>query len=50
MFSETKKRLQNRIGVSDKDFAKIKFAVTNTKTMDVKYLEDGNIVFCLGCF
>ena len=41
-FSETKKRLQARIGVSDKDFAKYRFALIQVATFkQPSYIEDG---------
>lgn len=41
-FSETKKRLQARIGVSDKDFAKYRFALIQQATFkQPSYIEDG---------
>lgn len=43
MFSETKKRLQNRAGFSDKDFAKVKFTIVK-KEFDVKPIEDGILI------
>ncbi|KAJ3300789.1 hypothetical protein HK104_003759 [Borealophlyctis nickersoniae] len=46
MFSETKKRLQRRMSMNDKEFAKIKWAyVTGIGTFaKTKYLEDGDIL------
>ena len=44
-FSETKKRLQARIGVSDKDFAKYRFALIQQATFkQPSYIEDGGHV------
>ena len=41
-FSETKRRLQARIGVSDKDFAKYRFALIQVATFkQPSYIEDG---------
>jgi hypothetical protein len=41
-FSDTKKRLQARIGVSDKDFAKYRFALIQVATFkQPSYIEDG---------
>lgn len=41
-FSETKKRLQVRIGASDKDFAKFRFALIQVATFkQPSYIEDG---------
>ena len=41
-FSDTKKRLQARIGVSDKDFAKYRFALIQQATFkQPSYIEDG---------
>jgi ubiquitin carboxyl-terminal hydrolase 7 len=41
-FADTKKRLQARIGVSDKDFAKYKFALIQVATFkQPSYIEDG---------
>lgn len=41
-FSETKKRLQARIGVSDKDFTKYRFALIQVATFkQPSYIEDG---------
>jgi hypothetical protein len=41
MFAETKKRLQNRIGMSDKDFAKVKFSVILSREIDPRVVEEG---------
>ena len=44
-FSETKKRLQARIGVSDKDFAKYRFALIQVATFkQPSYIEDGTYI------
>ena len=44
-FSETKKRLQARIGVSDKDFAKYRFALIQVATFkQTSYIEDGTCI------
>ena len=41
-FSETKKRLQARIGVTDKDFTKYRFALIQVATFkQPSYIEDG---------
>ena len=41
-FSETKKRLQARIGVSDKDLARYRFAIIQVATFkQPSYIEDG---------
>ena len=41
-FHDTKKRLQARIGVSDKDFAKYRFALIQVATFkQPSYIEDG---------
>ena len=41
-FSETKKRLQARIGVSDKDLAKFRFALIQVATFkQPSHIEDG---------
>lgn len=41
-FSETKKRLQVRIGVPDKEFAKYRFALIQVATFkQPSYIEDG---------
>lgn len=41
-FAETKKRLQARIGVPDKDFAKFRFALIQVATFkQPSYIEDG---------
>lgn len=41
-FSETKKRLQHRLGVSDKDFSRFKFALIQMATFkQPSYIEDG---------
>jgi ubiquitin carboxyl-terminal hydrolase 7 len=50
-FSETKKRLQARIGVSDKDLAKYRFALIQVSTFkQPSYIEDGASFrpFCSG--
>lgn len=45
-FAETKKRLQERIGVSDKDFAKYRFALIQVATFkQPSYIEDGKQLF-----
>lgn len=47
-FSETKKRLQARIGVSDKDFAKYRFALIQHATFkQPSYIEDGRLISTL---
>ena len=47
-FSETKKRLQARIGVSDKDLAKYRFALIQVSTFkQPSYIEDG--MYCFLC-
>jgi ubiquitin carboxyl-terminal hydrolase 7 len=44
-FSETKKRLQNRLGVSDKDFSRFRFALIQMATFkQPSYIEDGPYV------
>jgi len=44
-FSETKKRLQQRLGVSDKDFSRFKFALIQMATFkQPSYIEDGSYV------
>lgn len=41
-FVDTKRRLQARIGVSDKDFAKYRFALIQVATFkQPSYIEDG---------
>lgn len=41
-FADTKKRLQARIGASDKDFAKYRFALIQVATFkQPSYIEDG---------
>lgn len=41
-FADTKKRLQARIGVSDKDLAKYRFALIQVSTFkQPSYIEDG---------
>ena len=41
-FVDTKKRLQARLGVSDKDFAKYRFALIQFSTFkQPSYIEDG---------
>ncbi|CAL1704393.1 unnamed protein product [Somion occarium] len=45
-FSETKKRLQARIGVSDKDFAKYRFALIQAATFkQPSYIEDDDTIY-----
>ena len=45
-FSETKKRLQARLGVSDKDLAKYRFALIQVSTFkQPSYIEDGMYYF-----
>ncbi|KAJ3080058.1 hypothetical protein HK102_003345, partial [Quaeritorhiza haematococci] len=44
MFSETKKRLQARLGMNDKDFGKVKFAWVPHTGAKWRYLEDDDIV------
>ncbi|RPD80183.1 cysteine proteinase [Lentinus tigrinus ALCF2SS1-7] len=45
-FSETKKRLQARIGVSDKDFAKYRFALIQVATFkQPSYIEDEDTIY-----
>ncbi|OSC99045.1 cysteine proteinase [Trametes coccinea BRFM310] len=45
-FSETKKRLQARIGVSDKDFAKYRFALIQHATFkQPSYIEDEDTIY-----
>ncbi|KDQ60693.1 hypothetical protein JAAARDRAFT_31668 [Jaapia argillacea MUCL 33604] len=45
-FSETKKRLQTRIGVSDKDFAKYRFALVQVATFkQPSYIEDDDTIY-----
>lgn len=42
-FSETKKRLQHRLGVPDKDFSRFKFALIQSATFkQPSYIEDGS--------
>jgi ubiquitin carboxyl-terminal hydrolase 7 len=48
MFSETKKRLQNRVGMSDKDFAKVKFSIILSRELDPKAIEEGECFFDKG--
>jgi hypothetical protein len=44
-FADTKKRLQARIGVSDKDLAKYRFALIQVVTFkQPSYIEDGDFV------
>ena len=46
-FSETKKRLQARLGVSDKDLAKYRFALIQVSTFkQPSYIEDGMYYLC----
>ena len=40
MFSETRKRLQNRVGMSDKDFQKVQFTLIN-RELEVKEIQEG---------
>lgn len=43
-FYDTKKRLQARLGVSDKDFAKYRFALIQASTFkQPSYIEDGKL-------
>jgi len=45
-FSETKKRLQARIGVSDKDLAKYRFALIQVATFkQPSYIEDDDTIY-----
>jgi len=45
-FSETKKRLQTRIGVSDKDLAKYRFALIQVSTFkQPSYIEDDDTIY-----
>ncbi|KAL1944539.1 hypothetical protein VTO73DRAFT_2969 [Trametes versicolor] len=45
-FAETKKRLQERIGVSDKDFAKYRFALIQVATFkQPSYIEDEDTIY-----
>ncbi|KAK7043601.1 ubiquitin-specific protease ubp15 [Paramarasmius palmivorus] len=45
-FSETKKRLQARIGVSDKDLAKYRFAIIQVSTFkQPSYIEDEDTIY-----
>ncbi|OBZ75098.1 Ubiquitin carboxyl-terminal hydrolase 21 [Grifola frondosa] len=45
-FAETKKRLQARIGVSDKDFAKYRFALIQVATFkQPSYIEDEDTIY-----
>ncbi|KAJ7046714.1 hypothetical protein C8F04DRAFT_1307881 [Mycena alexandri] len=45
-FSETKKRLQARIGASDKDLAKFRFAIIQVSTFkQPSYIEDEDIIY-----
>ena len=44
-FADTRKRLQARIGVSDKDFAKYRFALIQVATFkQPSYIEDGTCI------
>ncbi|ORX89747.1 ubiquitin carboxyl-terminal hydrolase 5 [Basidiobolus meristosporus CBS 931.73] len=44
-FSETKKRLQSRLGMNDKDFSKIKLALVSFSGLNKpKYLEDDEVL------
>jgi hypothetical protein len=44
-FADTKKRLQARIGVSDKDLAKYRFALIQVSTFkQPSYIEDGEFI------
>lgn len=46
-FSETKKRLQARLGVSDKDLVKYRFALIQVSTFkQPSYIEDGMCYLC----
>lgn len=45
-FSETKKRMQTRLAVPDKDFSKFKFALVQSSTYkQPTYLEDDDIIY-----
>lgn len=44
MFSETKKRLQNRLGYPDKEFNKIKVTYLPISHSEIRFLDDGDIV------
>lgn len=45
-FSETKKRLQDRLEISDKDFAKFRFALCQSSTYkQPAYLEDDDVIY-----
>jgi ubiquitin carboxyl-terminal hydrolase 7 len=45
-FSDTKKRLQKRIGVSDKDLAKYRFALIQVSTFkQPTYIEDDDAIY-----
>jgi len=45
-FAETKKRLQARIGVSDKDLAKFRFAIIQSSTFkQPSYIEDDDTIY-----
>ena len=45
-FSETKKRLQARMAVSDKDFAKYRFALIQVATFkQPSYIEDEDTIY-----
>jgi len=45
-FVETKKRLQQRIGVTDKDMAKYKFALIQVATFkQPSYIEDDDTIY-----
>jgi len=47
-FADTKKRIQARIGVSDKDFAKYRFALIQVATFkQPSYIEDGQYLSLL---
>jgi ubiquitin carboxyl-terminal hydrolase 7 len=44
-FADTKKRLQARIGASDKDFARFRFALIQAVTFkQPSYIEDGEFI------
>jgi len=44
-FADTKKRLQARLGVSDKEFSKYRFALLQVATFkQPSYIEDGNVI------
>ena len=44
-FADTKKRLQARIGASDKDFARFRFALIQAVTLkQPSYIEDGKFL------